>query len=302
MPARTRMTAASCAVLLIIPLVASIGCGGRPAFDGDRAYADLVAQCDFGPRYPGSAGHDLAREWLVARLSESADEVTVQEFTHRVGDRELELANIVASYRPECSERVLLGAHWDTRAVAERDPDPARRGEPILGANDGASGVAVLLEVGRLVAERPPGVGVDIVLFDAEDGGDEGGLGAWCLGSSYYAARMGSYCPRYAVVVDMVGDCDLDIPREPYSRSASPELVELVWAAAERAGSTSFSRRTGIAIYDDHVPLIQAGLEAIVLIDLDYPYWHTHEDTPDKCCPSSLREVGEAVTEFLYSL
>ncbi len=184
----------------------------------------------------------------------------------------------------------------------ERDPDPGRRGEPILGANDGASGVAVLLELGRMVSEQPPHVGIDIVLFDAEDGGDEGGLGAWCIGSSYYASHLGAYCPRYAIVVDMIGDCDLEIPMEPYSRSAAPELMRLVWDSAERVGASSFVDRIGTAIYDDHVPLVQAGLSAIDLIDLDYAYWHTVEDTPDKCCPESLADVGRVVAEFIYSL
>ncbi len=284
-----------------VPLIAA-GCGGAPAFDGDRAYGDLVAQCEFGPRYPGSDGHAAVRDWLVAALGESADEVSVQRFSHEWTGGELQLGNIIASYRPEVRERVLLAAHWDTRSVAERDPDPARRGEPILGANDGASGVAVLLELGRMVAERPPNVGIDIVLFDAEDGGDEGGLGAWCIGSSYYASHLGAYCPRYAIVVDMIGDCDLEIPVEPYSRSVAPELMRLVWDSAKRLGVASFVERTGTAVYDDHVPLALAGLSVIDLIDLDYPYWHTVEDTPDKCCPESLTDVGRVVAEFIYSL
>ncbi len=298
MPLVTRILAVTAALTLL----ATAGCGGAPVFDGERAYDDLVAQCEFGPRYPGSEGHAAVREWLAARLGESADDVGLQWFTYEWTGGELELCNIVASYHPELRERVLLAAHWDTRSVAERDPDPARREEPILGANDGASGVAVLLELGRMVAAQPPNVGVDIVLFDAEDGGDEGGLGAWCIGSSYYARNLGAYCPRYAIVVDMVGDCDLEIPREPYSQSAAPELMELVWSSAGRLGVTAFADRTGTAIYDDHVPLAQAGLAVIDLIDLDYPYWHTVEDTPDKCCAESLSDVGRVVADVIYSL
>lgn len=288
--------------MLAAAALAAAGCGGPPEFDEARAYADLVAQCEFGPRYPGSEAHREVGVWLESRLRESADDVRVQRFEHIGPGGQLELANIIASYRPEIRERVLLAAHWDTRSVAERDPDPTRRETPIIGANDGASGVAVLLELGRMLAERPPDVGVDIVLFDAEDGGDEGGLGGWCVGSSYFARNLGAYCPRYAIVVDMVGDCDLEIPMEPYSRSAAPELMRLVWDAADRVGADAFVERTGTAIYDDHVPLAQAGLQAIDLIDLDYPYWHTVEDTPDKCCPGSLGQVGRTVAEFLYSL
>jgi glutaminyl-peptide cyclotransferase len=290
------------ATATVLIVLTGAGCGGAPVFDGDRAYDDLVTQCSFGPRCPGSPGHDATRDWLVEQMRATADDVKVQRFSYTSSGEKFEFANIVASYRPEVRDRVLLAAHWDTRSVAERDPDPSRREDAITGANDGASGVAVLLELGRLIKERPPDVGVDMVLFDAEDGGDEGGLGSWCIGSSYYAEHLGAYCPRFAVVVDMIGDCDLEIPIEPYSRSAAPELVTLIWAAAERVGATSFCERTGTAIYDDHVPLAQAGLAAIDLIDLDYPYWHTVEDTPDKCCPRSLAEVGQVLAEFLYSL
>ena len=294
--------AAGAAAVVCATLLAGAGCGGAPEFDAGRAYGDLLAQCAFGPRYPGSEAHLEMRQWLEARVSETADEVRLQRFTYATPLGEMEFSNVVASYRPEVRERVLLAAHWDTRSVAERDPDPANRETPILGAHDGASGVAVLLELGRMISERPPDVGIDIVFFDAEDGGDEGGLGAWCIGSSYFASHLGAYCPRYAIVVDMVGDCELEIPMEPYSRSAAPELIRSIWDAADRVGAESFVNRTGTAIYDDHVPLAQAGLAAVVLIDLDYPYWHTVADTPDKCCPESLGEVGRVLAHFLYSL
>jgi len=283
--------------LLMACLVA--GCGG-PEFDGHSAFRYLERQCEFGPRPPGSAAHEETLAWLVAELERFADDVAVQRFTAVVDTRSVELSNVIASFRPLERNRVLLAAHWDTRPIAENDPDPASRATPILGANDGASGVAVLLELARMMSERAPGLGVDVVLFDGEDGGDGGGLYDWCVGSTYYASRMGSYCPAYAVVVDMIGDRDLSIPKEPNSISAGGDEVERVWAAARRVGATAFADRSGVAVYDDHVPLIRAGIPTVLIIDFNYRYWHTLEDTPDKCSPESLEQVGSVLASLVY--
>ena len=226
--------------------------------------------------------------------------MAVQRFRSESPAGGVDLTNVIASFRLEERERVLLAAHWDTRMVADLDPDPARQAEPILGANDGASGVAVLLALAELMAERPPSVGVDLVFFDGEDGGGGGGLGDWCLGSSYYAAHLGSYAPRYAVVIDMIGDSDLGIPMEANSLAAHPRLVSQVWEAATRVGSESFLDHQGPAMYDDHVPLIRAGIPAVLVIDPHYESWHTTEDTPDKCSPESLGEVGRVLVDLVY--
>jgi glutaminyl-peptide cyclotransferase len=170
------------ACLLAILLLS--GCGsGR--FDGERALRLLERQCEFGPRFPGSVGHEEAEEWLTSSLADLADELAVQRFVAQSATGDVVLTNIIASFEPDRRERVLLAAHWDTRAVAEKDPDPASRKTPILGANDGASGVAVLLELARLLVDDPPAVGVDIVLFDGEDGGGAGGRAGWGRGSTY---------------------------------------------------------------------------------------------------------------------
>lgn len=285
------------ALLLVLPLLC--GCA-RDHFDGERAFELLERQCEFGPRAPGTEGHDRALEWLVDELSGLADEVAVQRFVAQSEAGEVELTNVIASFTGTRRERLLLGAHWDTRAVAERDTNPENRAAPIPGANDGASGVAVLLELGRLMAARRPAMGVDIVLFDGEDGGDGGGLPGWCAGSAYFAANLGGYWPGYAVVIDMVGDNDLSLPREPNSWRASPQTVERVWSAAERAGARSFTKEFGRAMYDDHVPLIMAGIPAVLVIDAEYDHWHTLADTPDKCSPESLREVGRMLEELVY--
>ena len=282
-----------------IVLVALGGCG-RPEFDGEAAHRLIEKQCEMGPRFPSSPGHARMRGWLVAEVSRYTDAVSEQRFEIAGPTGTIELTNVIASFNAGERRRILLGAHWDTRAVAECDPDPAARETPILGANDGASGVAVLLELARLMSEREPLVGVDLVFFDGEDGGDEGGLGEWCIGSTYYAAHLGDYCPEYAVVIDMIGDCELSVPIEPNSWAACRLEVDRVWSAAEKVESESFVRSPGTALYDDHIPLIRAGIPSVLVIDFDYRYWHTLQDTPDKCCPESLGEIGRMLVELIY--
>jgi hypothetical protein len=294
-------TARGAVSALALAATVTLLCGcGRPEFDGERAFRFLQKQCAMGPRAPGSAGHDAAERWLIESLGELADEVVVQRFPVISQGREVPACNVIACFRPDVRERVLLATHWDTRPVADLDPDPARRGEPIPGANDGASGVAVLLELATLMRERPPKAGVDIVLFDAEDGGGAGDLGGWCLGSHHYAERIGDYCPRLAVVVDMVGDSDLSIPVEPNSLSGAPEAVTTVWKEARRAGAVAFEERAGRAMFDDHIPLLRAGLPAVLVIDAEYPAWHTHADTPERCSPRSLEQVGRVLVGLVY--
>jgi hypothetical protein len=286
---------------LLVTVTAAAGGCGRASFDGDSAHALIVEQCDLGPRYPGSEGHAAMISWLVEKLDPLADEVAIQRFEAPFYGEPVELANVIASFRPDARERVLFATHFDTRAIADRDPDPDARDRPIPGANDGGSGVAVLLELARVMSERRPGTGVDLVFFDAEDGGDGGGFPDWCVGSSFYASRLGDYCPRYAVVIDMIGDSDLAIPIELNSVSASPDVVRKVWNAAERVGAERFVDRRGPSVFDDHIPLIWAGIPTALVIDFDYAHWHTLEDTPDKCSPSSLAEVGSVLMELVYN-
>ena len=286
------------ALLATMALLLS-GCG-RPAYDGEEAYALLIRQCEFGPRPPGSAAHEEMLKWLIEYLKSHSDQVSVQRFSVVSESELVEMANVIAAFNPNARERVLLGAHWDTRPVAERDPDEASRSLPITGANDGASGVAVLLELASVMSEHSPPVGVDLVFFDGEDGGDGGGYDGFCLGSTYFAKSVGFYSPSFAVVVDMVGDSDLSIPMEPNSLAACPEVVERVWDAARATGAPSFTNEQGSSMFDDHIPLIQVGIPSALIIDFQYPYWHTLADTPDKCSPESLREVGEVLIELIY--
>lgn len=277
-----------------------------PRFDGDRAFALLERQVAFGPRSPNSRGARECRDWLAMTLKGWADEIRLQEFTHEGYGEILRLSNVIAVFRPEMKERILLLAHWDTRPRAEQDPVPARREEPILGANDGASGVAVLLELARLFKENPPPVGVDILLTDGEDYGREGDLANYFLGARHFAGtKPADYLPRYGILLDMVGDTHLEIPREGYSQRYAPDVMNLVYRTARELGVGQFVNMEGTFVDDDHLPLNEAGIKTIDLIDFDYPdptnrFWHTHWDTPDKCSPASLAAVGRVLTTVVY--
>lgn len=301
--AATVLSAAALAATLLLLLSPLGGCGARnaPVFDPDSAFARLEEQVAIGPRHPGSPGHRAVQRYLVDRLRRSGAEVSLQPFEAVMSEGDtLRLINIIGNFNPGARRRVMLGAHYDTRPVADRDPDPGSRGTPIPGANDGASGVAVLLEIARLLGRREPPVGVDIVLFDGEDSGETGVAAGFCLGSTHFARNLKGYRPFAAIVVDMIGDRDLDIPMEGYSRAAAPALLDELYEIAAELGYGQFRRERGPAIVDDHLPLIQAGLSAVDLIDFDYAWWHTLEDTPDKCDPRSLEAVGRVLVEFLW--
>jgi glutaminyl-peptide cyclotransferase len=289
-------------ILLLTFLIPCCNSPSTPRFDGEAALALLQEQCELGPRNPGSDGHLKAKKYLLDRLSEYTDFVKIQNFVHKDQnhDTELELANIIASFYPDRKERVLLCAHWDTRPFADRDPDTSLREQPILGANDGASGVAVLLEIGRIISLTEPKWGVDIVLFDGEDGGEEGDWEGFCLGSKYFAANKGNYLPQFGILLDMIGDKDLEIYKEGYSYRFAGGLVDSIWTRAKDVGLDCFKDSVKYFMYDDHVPLLNSGITVIDLIDFDYPYWHTISDTPDKCSSQSLQKIGDLLVEILY--
>ncbi len=290
--------------MILAPLVLLWGCAGEsaPPFDGDSAYRFLVEQCDIGPRYPGSRGHRELQRYLVEELKEYGANVSLQPFDAvlTTGDT-LHLINIIGNFNLDAGSRVLLGAHYDTRPRADRDPDPEKRDMPILGANDGASGVAVLLEIARLCHASLPPIGVDIVLFDGEDYGREGIPRDYILGSTYFANNLKGYGPSAVIIADMIGERDVVIKPEGYSEAASGALNEEIFSIAERLGVAAFSHGSGPSLIDDHLPFIQKGIPAILLIDFDYPPWHTLDDTPDKCSPQSLEAVGTVLVEYLWN-
>ncbi len=290
---------------LTVVLLALAGCGGALSdadsaevqFDGERALQAVQAQLDFGPRVPGSRGHADCARWMIDYLGRYADSVATDRWTHvtAAGDS-LPLVNIIASFNTGQRRRVLLCAHWDTRPRAEHDPDSSRRASPIPGANDGGSGVAVLLELARVLAANRPEVGVDLALFDGEDYGDFAASTDVLLGSTRFARQNSRYRPRLGILLDMVGDSAAKFPYEGYSLSRFRADVELVWNTAHELGyGRHFLRQSGGYVIDDHIPLIQAGIRCMDIIQMGLPYWHTHGDTIDKLSAATLEAVGRTM-------
>ncbi|GJM43874.1 MAG: glutamine cyclotransferase [Gemmatimonadota bacterium] len=273
----------------------AIGCGsGSREFDEAAAWQHLLDQVEMGPRVPGSQAHANALAYFRSHLETTADRVVVESFDGvcPLDSSSVTFHNVVATFRPESPRRILFGAHWDSRPFADQDEDPARRREPVLGANDGASGVAVLLEMATRFAERPPGIGVDLVLFDAEDCGREGEPDTWALGSQEFVRRNPSYRPAYAVILDMVGRDGMRLLREGNSVAAAPRLVSAIWAVAAEVGATAFTDSTGRPVWDDHVAFLEAGIPAVDIIDFEDPRWHTTADDVEHCSAESLGQVG----------
>jgi len=282
---------------------------GAREFDGARAFTSVERQMAFGPRVPGTAGHRQTGDWILAELRARADTVIVQEFDQRTSKGErLRLRNFLARFQPAAAERILFLAHWDTRPRADRSANLAAQRRPVPGANDGASGVAVLLGVAEALRTRPPppALGVDLLFVDGEDYGDFSDTTETLIGSRYFARHLPTgYAPLYAVLFDMVGDRDLQIYQEGNSVAFAPEVVQLVWRAADALGyGQVFLPQPGEAITDDHLPLQQAGIRAIDVIDLHYggptnPWHHTTEDTIDKVSAASLQIVGDVAMALI---
>jgi len=285
-----------------------------PKFDADNAYNQVKAQVYYGPRNPNSSGHDNALNYLQNELRKYCDNVELQSFTYTGYENEkLSLTNIIGKFNPEAKNRIVLCAHWDTRPRAEKAVDPKRRNEPILGANDGGSGVGVLLEIARLLKTNKINYGVDLVLFDGEDYGKEEDLDNFCLGSKYYAVNYRhTSTPKFCVLLDLVGDKDAVFAKEGNSLRFAPQVVNMVWGIAKQIKANKFLNKDGGYIYDDHIPLEQAGLKAIDIIDgdligADTPvkrrnYWHTHKDNMDNIGKNTLQQVGDVMTYLLFTL
>ena len=254
------------------------------SFDGERAYADVETQVAFGPRIVGSDGHAKAVEWIRGELLKAGWQVEIQE-SEAMGHP---VKNIIAK-RSDASPQIILGAHYDTRMHADRDPNPESSLQPVPGANDGASGVAVLLELARTLPQDT--LPVWLAFFDAEDNGRIERWD-WILGSREFVKNNAVH-PRAVVVLDMIGDADLNIYKESNS---VPGLTDQIWGVAKDLGyGNVFIPEYNHSLIDDHIPFLEAGLPAVDMIDFDYPYWHTIADTPDKVSAQSLEAVGRTL-------
>ncbi len=294
---RSLLLPCSLALAMIAAVITAPPAWAQRLFDPQRAYRDLVRQCEFGPRLPGTQAHNECARWLARTLYECADTVELQRFTEQIDGCTLQLTNVIATFNPKGREHVLLCAHWDSRPSADCDPIPANRSKPVPGANDGASGVAVLLEIARALKAQPPEQRVTIALFDGEDYGPT--ADCMFLGSRHFADSFTQPHITWAVLLDMIGDRDLRIPIEPTSQKSAPKVVERIWAAAGRVSAGAFVRQQGPEILDDHVFLLNKGIPCIVVMDFGYAHWHTTADTPDKCAPESLAQVGRTILAAL---
>lgn len=289
---------------LLAALVLPSSCSGKSHVDGARMLASVKYQCDAGPRVCGTSAHDKVRDWIADQTRRLGGAVELQSFTDSATGKPIALTNIIARFGPRTGRRILFCAHYDSRPWCDQDPDSSYHDQPVPGANDGASGVAVLLELGELMQRSAPPIGVDLVFLDGEDLGTRDRPQEYCLGSRGYAARLpvigAPARPVAGFLFDMVGDRDLQIYHERNSVERAANLTRLVAEAARATGARSFHDETKWSIIDDHVPLLDAGLPTVDIIDFDYPAWHTHRDTPDQVSAASLAEVARLAEWIAY--
>ena len=295
-------------ILLIISSI--IFCQNVPHFDGNRSMQLLEKQCEFGPRFPESNGHKLMKNFMKQFLQPISDSLYVmnEQISHPYKRHYITLTNYLARFNLKATYRIMIMAHWDTREVADQDLNIMNRNMPILGANDGASGVSVLLTLAEILSKtKLLNIGVDLLFVDGEDMGHSGDPDKFGLGTQAFAKHVPEPRPQFAICVDMVADQDQHFPIEQFSLKQAPELVQSIWSLAQELGYTQFENRMGKAIMDDHYYLYKyAKIPAIDIIDFEYPnkdvnYWHTLQDIPQNCSAKSLEAVGSVITHFIYS-
>lgn len=279
------------------------------AFSGDSAYLYVKRQLDFGPRVPNTAAHAAAASWLASELEKRGATVSVQQADLKAFDGTiLKAKNIFAQFNPSSDERILLLAHWDCRPWADEDADVTKHTQPVDGANDGASGVGVLLEIARQLQVQAPAKGVDILLVDAEDWGTDGDEDSWALGAKHFAQNpvIKGYAPKEAILLDMVGGTGARFPKEYFSEMSAPGLNAGLWSIAREIGyGNYFINSVGSAVTDDHIPMIEAGIPTVDIIEFDReasgfnPRWHTSADNLDGISAETLQAVGATVMTYL---
>lgn len=287
-----------------------------PQFSADSAYHYVARQVAMGYRVPGTEAHRATAQWLSSELSRHGAQVIEQRSVVTAYDgTQLPICNIIAQFAPDKPVRIALAAHWDSRPYADKDPDASYHSEPIDGANDGASGVGVLLEIARCIGEQMPAVGVDILLFDAEDYGAPDWVAgdtsrSWALGSQYWSTHphKPGYRARYGILLDMVGASGIGFYKEYFSQYYASHIVDKVWECAARQGYAHiFVDANGGAITDDHLYMNAAGIPTIDIIQHDphsatgfFAQWHTREDNMQHIDASMLGIVGEVVMNVIY--
>tara|TARA_B110000438_G_C15792786_1_gene641494 strand:- start:511 stop:1353 length:843 start_codon:yes stop_codon:yes gene_type:complete len=269
----------------------------------------LEKQCAFGPRFPESKGHALMKDFMKQFLQPISDSLLImdEKISHPYERHYITLTNYLARFNLQAQYRIMIMAHWDTREVADQDPNINNRNLPILGANDGASGVSVLLTLAEILSKTQLlNIGVDLLFVDGEDMGHSGDPEKFGLGTQAFSKHVPEPRPQFAICVDMVADQDQHFPIEQFSLKQAPELVQSIWSLAQKLGYSQFENRIGQAIMDDHYYLYKyAKIPAIDIIDFEYPnsstnYWHTLQDIPENCSATSLEAVGTVLTHFIY--
>lgn len=289
-----------------------------PNFDADSAYNYVAKQVEFGFRIPNSPEHTSCGDYLVAELKRFGADVTEQKMiVTTYNGVKLNARNIIGSYGLDKSDRILLFAHWDTRPFSDQDSNPDNHNKPVLGANDAASGVGVLLEIARVIQQQSPTMGIDIIFFDAEDYGPASfatnvpeGMW-WCLGSQYWSKNphIQDYRARFGILLDMVGAPNATFYKEGYSNKYAGNVVGKIWGTASQLGYEShFPNKMGGYITDDHVPIIEnMGIPCVDIIQYDNNtesgfghYWHTVNDDMTNISKETLKAVGQTVLEVIY--
>jgi len=275
-----------------------------PFFDESKAYNYLLKQCEFGTRYPGSKEHIDFKNYLVDFLKDKGDTLIIDEhkISHPYIDKKIQLFNLFLRYNIESKNRIMLMAHWDTREIADKDKDEKNHSHPIIGANDGASGIALLMVISEMLESFPlHNIGVDLLFVDGEDMGRSGDLENFSLGTKAFSKSLTYPYPKLAICLDMVADIDAEFKMEYFSLIQAENDLKEIWALANELGYKEFTYEIQSPVYDDHRALfVETGIPSIDIIDFDYPYWHTLEDTPDKCSAKTLGIVGNVVCEYLY--
>lgn len=288
-----------------------------PSFNRDSAYSFVAQQVAFGPRVPVTPAHEACKNWLVSKFRSYGATVIEQNFqAKRYDGKPADGTNIIAQYNPSVGKRILLAAHWDSRHIADSPLSTERKTEPVLGADDGGSGVAVLLEIARQLQLKPVEIGIDLVLFDSEDLGDDdskepAAANTWCLGTQYWARNLHApnYHPQYGILLDMVGSKGAQFPIEQYSYQAAREVVDEVWQLADNLGySNYFPKTQGGGVTDDHVFVNEiAKIKMIDIINHSATtktgfgaHWHTHDDDMDIIDRKTLKSVGQLMLAVIY--